>query len=261
MLTQVAGQPVCPSDDVDQAWHLHITRTADYERFCREALGQFLHHRPAEAGSSERERHRTMYAQTLRHYLRAFRTPPPADVWPGPAERFARPPASRTLIGLPGPFARAPFLAASMAILAIAMALNRLGVLDATHAMSGPRFLGIALPVTLALLVVAWLSTGALENARKQDTLDPYEAAWLGGGDARMTVMALTLLVERGVLRLDRREVGTGSDRRKLNRLLFEGPPPEGLHPVELACLAGVRHGVLEFDRARAALAPTAGRI
>lgn len=263
VLTQVAGQPVCPSDDVDQAWHLHITRTADYERFCREALGQFLHHRPAEAGASERERHRSMYAQTLRHYLRAFGTPPPSDVWPPTDKRFAPPPAPPTLIGLPGPFARSRFLAVSTAalVIAIAVALNLLGILDTMHAMSGPRFLEIALPVTLTLLVLAWLSTGRLEDARKQDTLDSYEAAWLSGGDARMTVMALTMLVERGVLRLDRREIGAGSDRRTLNRLLFEGPPPEGLHPVELACLAGVRHGVLEFDRARAALAPSAGRI
>jgi uncharacterized protein (TIGR04222 family) len=263
VLTQVAGQPVCPSDDVDQAWHLHITRTADYERFCREVLGQFLHHRPAEGGRSERERHRTMYTQTLTHYLRAFRTAPPADVWPAAAQRFARPPASATLIRLPGPFASSPFLSvATMAlVIVIALSLNLLGVLDATHAMSGPRFLGIALPVTLGLLFLGWLSTGPLEPSRRQDRLDPYEAAWLARGDARMTVMALTMLVERGVLRIDRRETGTGSDRRKLNRLLFEGPPPRGLHPVELACLAGVRHGVLEFDRARAALAPTAGRI
>jgi hypothetical protein len=38
VLTQVAGTPVCPSDDVDQAWHLHITRTADHERFCQEVF-------------------------------------------------------------------------------------------------------------------------------------------------------------------------------------------------------------------------------
>jgi uncharacterized protein (TIGR04222 family) len=263
VLTQVAGQPVCPSDDVDQAWHLHITRTADYERFCREALGQFLHHRPAEAGASEHQRHRAMYAQTLTHYLRAFGTPPPADVWPPTDKRFAPPPAPPVLIGLPGPFARSRFLAVSTAALVIvlAVALNLLGVLDATHAMSGPRFLGIALPVTLALLLLAWLSTGALASPGKRDTLDPYEAAWLSGGHARMTVMALTLLVERGTLRLDRREVDIGVHLQKANRLLFEGPPPDGLHPVELACLAGVRHGVLEFDGARAALAPTAGRI
>ena len=65
MLTQVAGTQVCPSDDVDQAWHLHITRTADYERFCRDVFGRFLHHRPAEAGPDEHQRHRGIYVGTL----------------------------------------------------------------------------------------------------------------------------------------------------------------------------------------------------
>jgi hypothetical protein len=65
VLTQVAGTQVCPSDDVDLAWRLHITRTADYERFCRDVFGRFLHHRPAEAGPGEHQRHRGMYMSTL----------------------------------------------------------------------------------------------------------------------------------------------------------------------------------------------------
>ena len=38
VLTQVAGAQVCPSDDVDQAWPLHIARTADDERLCHEVF-------------------------------------------------------------------------------------------------------------------------------------------------------------------------------------------------------------------------------
>jgi uncharacterized protein (TIGR04222 family) len=263
VLTQVAGQPVCPSDDVDQAWHLHITRTADYERFCREALGRFVHHRPAEAGASEHERHRTMYAQTLTHYRRAFQATPSADVWPGTAERFARPRFSPTLIELPGPFGHGPFLAVAVGALVIvlAMALNLLGVLDATHAISGPRFLLVALPLTLAVLVLAWLSTGPLARSRPRDTLDAYEAAWLAGGDARLTVTAMAMLVERGALVLQRVQTGTGWRRRTINRLSFEGARPDGLHPVEAACLAGVRGAVLEFDGANSALAGSRRQI
>ncbi|MCK9684857.1 glycine-rich domain-containing protein [Scleromatobacter humisilvae] len=88
VLTQVAGVQVCPSDDVDQAWHLHITRTADYERFCREVVGRFLHHHPAAAGADEHQRHRAMYAATLSHYRRAFCAEAPRDVWPAVDRRF-----------------------------------------------------------------------------------------------------------------------------------------------------------------------------
>jgi hypothetical protein len=37
-----------PSRIVDDAWHAFILDTEAYERFCRQAFGRFLHHRPAE---------------------------------------------------------------------------------------------------------------------------------------------------------------------------------------------------------------------
>jgi hypothetical protein len=41
-----------PSQAVDDAWHEFILFTRQYERFCQEAFGRFLHHTPAEAMSS-----------------------------------------------------------------------------------------------------------------------------------------------------------------------------------------------------------------
>lgn len=38
-----------PSKAVDTAWHEFILHTKNYQQFCREALGRFLHHTPAEA--------------------------------------------------------------------------------------------------------------------------------------------------------------------------------------------------------------------
>lgn len=50
-LTQMAqGRMVAmPSQAVDVAWHEFILNTRAYQAFCREALGRFLHHTPAEA--------------------------------------------------------------------------------------------------------------------------------------------------------------------------------------------------------------------
>jgi hypothetical protein len=42
-----AGHPVTPSDEIDQAWHLHLVYTRSYwEELCRDILGRPLHHGP-----------------------------------------------------------------------------------------------------------------------------------------------------------------------------------------------------------------------
>ncbi|EGU55720.1 hypothetical protein VINI7043_17909 [Vibrio nigripulchritudo ATCC 27043] len=41
-----------PSQVVDVAWHEFILSTKAYQRFCQNALGQFLHHTPTEAMAS-----------------------------------------------------------------------------------------------------------------------------------------------------------------------------------------------------------------
>ena len=41
-----------PSQAVDDAWHEFILFTRQYDKFCRQAFGRFLHHTPAEAMTS-----------------------------------------------------------------------------------------------------------------------------------------------------------------------------------------------------------------
>ena len=56
-LALAAGHPVTPSDQVDQAWHLHLLYTNSYwNRFCGETLGRRLHHGPTQGGASERDK-------------------------------------------------------------------------------------------------------------------------------------------------------------------------------------------------------------
>ena len=46
LLAVVAGHPVTPSDQVDQAWHLHLTYTRSYwGEFCEGVLRTPVHHR------------------------------------------------------------------------------------------------------------------------------------------------------------------------------------------------------------------------
>lgn len=54
-----AGHPVTPSDEVDQAWHLHLLYSEQYwRRFCPEILGRDLHHYPTQGGPAERAKFR-----------------------------------------------------------------------------------------------------------------------------------------------------------------------------------------------------------
>ena len=57
LLAMLAGHVVSPSDQVDQAWHLHLTYTRSYwDEFCKEVLGTPLHHEPTRGGQRESQK-------------------------------------------------------------------------------------------------------------------------------------------------------------------------------------------------------------
>lgn len=90
LLAGRCGHPVTPSVAVDQVWHLHLQDSRHYwEYWCPTVLGRALHHSPARRNRDETQNFRQHYAQTLRSYQRRYGQPPPADIWPPPAIRFA----------------------------------------------------------------------------------------------------------------------------------------------------------------------------
>lgn len=92
-LAMTAGHEVTPSDQVDQAWHLHPTYTRDYwQRFCPDVLGAPLHHGPTAGGQDERARYYDQYAETLKSYQETFGEAPPPDIWSSASERFGEHP-------------------------------------------------------------------------------------------------------------------------------------------------------------------------
>ena len=112
-LAVTASEPMTPSEEVDEVWHLHLTYTRDYwEQWCRVALGAPLHHDPTVGGPAEQARYRTQYAATLARYEAVFGPSDPA-YWPATHLRFGRTPRYRNYDGdrwirLPRP--RAPRL-------------------------------------------------------------------------------------------------------------------------------------------------------
>lgn len=85
-----AGHPVTPSDEVDQAWHLHLVYTHSYwDELCGEVLGRPLHHGPTRGGRAEDDKYHDWYEKTLASYERVFARTPPADIWPEARQRFS----------------------------------------------------------------------------------------------------------------------------------------------------------------------------
>jgi hypothetical protein len=90
-LAIAAGHPVTPSDQVDQAWHLHLTYTRSYwDEFCAQVLQTSLDHEPTRGGSNEQSKFDCWYAKTLESYEHFFEQPPPAEIWPRAELRFGR---------------------------------------------------------------------------------------------------------------------------------------------------------------------------
>lgn len=91
-LAIISDHEVTPSDEVDQAWHLHLTYTRHYWGPFNDALGRPLHHGPTKGGTSEKARYGSNYAATLASYRREFGAPPPSDIWPDEHIRFGEAP-------------------------------------------------------------------------------------------------------------------------------------------------------------------------
>jgi len=90
-LAMRAGHPVTPSDEVDQAWHLHLCYTESYwTEMCGQVLGRPFHHGPTKGGGAENAKFHDWYGKTLESYERLFGETPPADIWPEAGRRFGR---------------------------------------------------------------------------------------------------------------------------------------------------------------------------
>ncbi|MES2706126.1 MAG: TIGR04222 domain-containing membrane protein [Verrucomicrobiota bacterium] len=90
-LAMTAGHPVSPSEEVDQAWHLHLVYTRSYwDGMCGKVLGRPLHHGPTTGGREEGEKFAGWHARTLQSYFAIFGQSPPVDIWPDPETESAR---------------------------------------------------------------------------------------------------------------------------------------------------------------------------
>lgn len=88
-LAMVSDKPVTPSDEVDQAWHLHLIYTRHYWEVFSKILPTPLHHEPTKGGDREQKKFSEQYQGTLDLYQKTFDEKPPADIWPDVETRFS----------------------------------------------------------------------------------------------------------------------------------------------------------------------------
>ena len=222
-LAVAAGHSVTPSEDVDQAWHLHLVYTESYWRdFCGAALGRRVQHGPTRGGGQEQTHFALQYERTLASYEQIFGTPPPADIWHPAEERFGddllwrRVNLSRYWV-IPKPcwFRRLPRVAVSnalpaannsiakptaAAVAALPLTLGLANPLDFT----GPTFLVFfALATIMAIaasLLLRWVlrASEAPSDAKLSD-MDPLQLALLQDqGRIRFAQAGMAALVSSG---------------------------------------------------------------
>ncbi len=208
-LAVTGTSPVCPSEDVDAAWHLHLTYTRSYwKRFCGEVLARQLHHDPTKGGSAEGEKHLAMYAATLTAYREAFGASAPADIWPAGVERFGDDTKHRAVntarnwVIPKAPVKRIARLVAAFALVAVLVPGCEGGINP--FALKNNEFLGLLVGALIVAIVAGRILRPILRtpNARTEDnstSLDWEQTAYLAGGAGRLTTAAIARLVGRGL--------------------------------------------------------------
>ena len=239
LLAMIAGHPVTPSDQVDQAWHLHLTYTRSYwEDFCGKLLPRPLHHEPTRGGSREGRKFDDWYGRTLASYRRCFGSEPPADIWPPAAIRFGedvqfvRVNRRRHWI-IPRP---ARLLAAlrplSRTLPLLALAGCGTAALGGTNPFDfrGPQFLAFfgLLTVGVGLLAEGLRRSLARGGPEEPAGLPAYELAMLAGGNPRTVTTALAAL-------LNREEVAISAVTEGPQLVRTNKEPAAEVHPLERA--------------------------
>lgn len=234
-LAMEAGHPVSPSEEVDQAWHLHLTYTKSYwQDLCGEVLGgRRLHHHPTKGGSDEAAKFDGQYQRTLDSYRRLFGEEPPPDIWiPAGARRHAKGGKHRWVDTkrywlVPKWIIWAG--AGSVGALAAVVAVSGCSMPMAGLAMTGPLFLGtfilLLLCGPLVAVVVRLFLIGP--GGKAEVPTDPYELAYLAGGGQRVLEAAIASLYAAKAVKVD-----AGSDREIWVKRAQT--PERALHDVEV---------------------------
>jgi uncharacterized protein (TIGR04222 family) len=106
-------------------------------------------------------------------------------------------------------------------------------LLESVGNLPGPEFLAVYLAVIFVTLAVVWTARWYTDSSRwillpeVAPNPDPYELAWLRGGEAEVLRLAIFSLLERGLL--------TKADDNRIGQASVDQAALNGLVPLELA--------------------------
>ncbi|MGX9357187.1 glycine-rich domain-containing protein [Roseobacteraceae bacterium S113] len=88
-LSVISEGETTPSEDIDRAWHMHLTFTRNYWDELMPKLPRPLHHEPCRS-EEDLPRYGAQYEATRDLYEQEFGVKPPRAIWPGPGARRVR---------------------------------------------------------------------------------------------------------------------------------------------------------------------------
>ncbi len=248
-LCMSAGHVCCPSDQVDQAWHLHLTYTRSYwNNLCLGVLKRPLHHEATRGGTAEQQKHACLYEQTLASYAQFFEQSPPDDIWPAADVRFGRDIHFRRVNAathwvLPNPLLAFRQLSSTVRRIVSGLLLTVALMPLAAETwnpfdLRGPQFLLLYVVVFVLGLTAAILVRRSIYQGRpgaEQTKLTPYEAACL----AQSPVVAIGAAICRMVHDNNLQILEPSDSAKTLERRFAAAKPPQrNADPLEHAVYA-----------------------
>lgn len=264
-LAVAAGHPVCPSGEVDEAWHLHLTATRSYWReLCGQTLGRPLHHDASGGGPDEGRKHREMYRSTLASYREWFGAEPPPDIWPPAWRRFDAASVRRSVdlrdhwvIRRPFRWPRGRGTRATVAtvplVAAMPLVADGLGPFD----LRGPEFMILFLGMWVLCWVATfvWRSMKSIVEVTDDRELTPEEVACLAHGPTPAVRATVAGMLKAGELKSETTGWWTGHATNFHLRTVAIDTPLEG----EIA--AAIRHSCSSEPRSLASIEIDAGVV
>ncbi len=247
LLSTTSNHVVCPSEQVDQAWHLHLTYTRSYwDDLCRRVLNRPLHHSPTKGGREELTKFVGLYDQTLASYRKIFGQSPPADIWSPAHQRFCSDARHITvntdrhwIIPKPRLPRRLRPLSRNRHLLACGLLAFPLAATWNLLDWKGPDFLGAYAIIAVSAAFLAWFARVFLYDSPAETALDDskpldhYEVACLAAGPQRTVQAAFAAMVQAKTLELAASEakvmgiLRTSREIRRGEPLSSDAPPIE----------------------------------
>lgn len=258
-LAVTAGRPMTPSEEVDQAWHLHLAYSKSYwTRMCGELLKTPLHHNPTEGGSNEHDKHLRQYDDTLRQYRETFGKDAPRDIWPDAVTRFGpKAEGVRVVTHDHWVIPKRPILRAGLAFaatLALTVSLGCAGGMNPFE-LDGIQYLWFLIPTMIAAIVLGnfyWMFARGPkpDSSTDEQNLTWEQAAYLAGQKNRLATAAIARLVDRQYAAIDGnngdrliRKSGAGEPHSPVERAVLKALPLDRTDKGALARLADTAEG------------------